>query len=81
MVQVKAVWLHGVLVTHSRFLNQPLGIRATNFAARAHAGQTRLTGHPYVTHVIEAALIVESILGNSCSTFTLGERCSIALPC
>ena len=73
-IQVDTVWLHGVVVTHSRFLNQPLARRAADFAAKAHAGQRRLTGRPYVTHVIEAALIVENILGNSTSSFALGDR-------
>ena len=35
---------------------------AVEFAAAAHAGQSRKTGEPYVTHCIETALIVEANL-------------------
>ena len=62
-------------VTDSHFLSQPEVIGAADFASRAHAGQLRLTGNPYVMHVIETAKIVEGILANSARSFTLGERC------
>ncbi|MFH0882714.1 MAG: bifunctional (p)ppGpp synthetase/guanosine-3',5'-bis(diphosphate) 3'-pyrophosphohydrolase [bacterium] len=35
--------------------------RAFRFAATAHAGQTRLTGEPYVTHPIEVAAILADL--------------------
>ena len=36
--------------------------RAVNFAARWHHGQYRRTGEPYVTHCVEAALILAAML-------------------
>eukprot|EP00775_Hariotina_reticulata_P012549 gene12547-12682_t len=54
--------LHGVDVSRSRMFQQPRILAATEFAAKAHAGQTRKTGEPYVSHCIETALIVEQNL-------------------
>lgn len=61
-------------VTGSQFLSHSEVVKAADFAARAHAGQMRLTGNPYVMHVIETARIVEGILANSARSFALGER-------
>ncbi|KAK9838138.1 hypothetical protein WJX81_003408 [Elliptochloris bilobata] len=55
-------WLYGVDVTGSRFLSRPEVLRAAHFAAEAHAGQVRLTGDPYVVHLVETACIVECLL-------------------
>ncbi len=35
--------------------------RALRFAARAHEGQTRLTGEPYITHPVEVAAILAEL--------------------
>jgi GTP pyrophosphokinase len=35
--------------------------KAFDFASSAHAGQTRLTGHPYITHSFEVALILAEL--------------------
>jgi GTP pyrophosphokinase len=35
--------------------------RAFDFASRAHEGQTRLTGHPYITHSFAVALILADL--------------------
>ena len=73
-LQTEIKLLHGVDVTGSQFLSHPDVVKAADFAARAHAGQMRLTGNPYVMHVIETARIVEGILANSARSFALGER-------
>ena len=52
--------LYGVNVSGSRFFHDPTVLRAVEFAAEAHKGQTRKTGEPYVSHCIETALIVEN---------------------
>lgn len=39
-----------------------LNNRVIQFAALAHQGQRRKTGHLYVVHCIETALIVEKLL-------------------
>ncbi|KAK9867778.1 hypothetical protein WJX84_008601 [Apatococcus fuscideae] len=57
--------LHGVDVSSSRFLTRPKLVETTDFAARAHHGQTRLTGDPYIMHCIETALIVEQLICNT----------------
>ena len=46
-------------VTSSRFFKDVRVLAAVEFAAAAHAGQSRKTGEPYVSHCIETALIVE----------------------
>ncbi len=46
-------------ITRSRLLHTDAAQRALQFAERAHAGQYRKTGEPYVAHCIETALIVE----------------------
>lgn len=61
-------------VSDSHFLSLSQVIAAADFAAEAHEGQYRLTGHPYVGHVVETAAIVEGLLANSARSFTLGER-------
>ena len=43
-------------------LQDPTVLRAVEFAAEAHKDQRRKTGEPYVSHCIEAALIVENML-------------------
>lgn len=73
-LQTEQKLLYGVDITDSQFLSQPGVVKAADFAAKAHAGQLRLTGHPYVMHVMETARIVEGILANSARSFTLGER-------
>ena len=35
--------------------------RAYNLAERAHAGQTRASGEPYITHPVEAAIITAKL--------------------
>ncbi|GAX73519.1 hypothetical protein CEUSTIGMA_g971.t1 [Chlamydomonas eustigma] len=54
--------LYGVDVTNSVSFKHPEVLRAVEFAAEAHLGQFRKTGEPYVSHCIEAALIVENML-------------------
>lgn len=54
-----ATIIHGVDITRSRLLHTDAAQRALQFAERAHAGQYRKTGEPYVAHCIETALIVE----------------------
>ncbi|WIA39982.1 hypothetical protein OEZ86_013411 [Tetradesmus obliquus] len=54
--------LYGVDVSRSSMFKQPRVRAAVEFAAAAHAGQTRKTGEPYVSHCIETALIVEANL-------------------
>jgi (p)ppGpp synthase/HD superfamily hydrolase len=54
--------LYGVDVTNSHSFKHPEVLRAVEFAAEAHMGQFRKTGEPYVSHCIEAALIVENML-------------------
>lgn len=49
-------------VSGSSLLQDPEVLAAVEFAAQAHAGQTRKTGEPYVAHCIETALIVEQNL-------------------
>lgn len=66
--------LHGVDVTGSNWLQDPAVLDALEFAAAAHAGQTRKTGEPYVAHCIEAALIVEKNLPRSANWRGQGER-------
>lgn len=57
-MQVQPV-LYGVDVSGSTMFQDPAVLAAVEFAAVAHAGQTRKTGEPYVAHCIETALIVE----------------------
>lgn len=78
MLQQEVNWLHGVDVSSSYFLSLPQVVLAADFAADAHSGQVRLTGHAYAVHVIETAAIVEGLLANSARSFTLGERYSPA---
>ena len=54
--------LYGVDVTGSISFQDPTVLRAVEFAAEAHKDQRRKTGEPYVSHCIEAALIVENML-------------------
>ena len=54
--------LLGVDVSQSVYMKRDRVVKAVEFAATAHAGQMRKTGQPYVTHCIETALIVESLL-------------------
>ncbi|MEO7358718.1 MAG: HD domain-containing protein, partial [Gemmatimonadaceae bacterium] len=42
-------------------LDYELLVRAFRFTERAHAGQTRSSGEPYVTHVIEVARILADL--------------------
>ena len=51
--------LHGVDVSRSAMFRDARVLEAARFAARAHEGQARRTGEPYVAHCVEAALIVE----------------------
>ncbi len=51
--------LYGVNVSRSALLKDDLVLSAARFAAAAHEGQARKTGEPYVSHCVEAALIVE----------------------
>ena len=39
--------------------------RAYNLAERAHAGQTRASGEPYITHPVEAAIITAKLPTNT----------------
>jgi (p)ppGpp synthase/HD superfamily hydrolase len=57
--------LHGVDVSGSAFLSRPEVVAAADFAARAHAGQMRRTGDPYIMHCVETACIVEGLLSVS----------------
>mmetsp|Transcript_2426 Transcript_2426/g.6180 ORF Transcript_2426/g.6180 Transcript_2426/m.6180 type:complete len:1385 (-) Transcript_2426:794-4948(-) len=57
--QEKRQICYGVDVTGSRFFQDDRVLAAMEFAAKAHAGQVRKTGEPYVSHCIETALIVE----------------------
>ena len=72
-MQREARFLHGVDVTNSLYLGLPQVVKAADFAARAHSGQRRLTGHPYVMHVIETAAIVEGLLASSARSFEVGD--------
>lgn len=56
------VELYGVDVRNSKYLSHPEVLTAVQYAAECHRGQYRATGEPYVTHVIETAKIVESLL-------------------
>jgi (p)ppGpp synthase/HD superfamily hydrolase len=42
-------------------------VRAADFAAAAHAGQTRRTGEAYVTHAVETARIMAGLVPSSSS--------------
>ena len=42
-------------------LDYELLVRAFRFTDRAHAGQVRISGEPYVTHVIEVARILADL--------------------
>lgn len=55
-------FLHGVDVTGSRYFQHEKVLAAVEFAAEAHKYQRRKTGEPYITHCIEAAIIVEACL-------------------
>lgn len=54
--------LHGVDVSGSAYLTREGVLAAADFAARAHAGQTRRTGDPYIMHCVETACIMEGLL-------------------
>lgn len=56
------VILYGVDVSHSVFMRNSKVLRAVEFAAKAHDGQFRKTGQPYVSHCLETALIFEDLL-------------------
>lgn len=64
-IQAEPASFYGVDVTGSRFFGREAVQRAVEFAAVAHKGQTRKTKEPYVTHCIETAMIVESLLSPS----------------
>jgi len=52
------VILHGVDLTGYSLLTSDVGRKAIAFAAEKHAGQTRMTGQPYVSHCVETGRIV-----------------------
>jgi (p)ppGpp synthase/HD superfamily hydrolase len=54
--------LYGVDVSGSKFFPRERVKQAVEFAASAHEGQVRKTRQPYVSHCIETASIVESLL-------------------
>ncbi len=54
--------LHGVDVSGCAAFSRPAVAAAARFAARAHAGQARRSGEPYVAHCVETAKIVEALL-------------------
>jgi len=47
-----------VLPDNYTLVDRELIIRAFNFAEKAHAGQTRVSGEPYITHCISVAIIL-----------------------
>ena len=57
--------LHGVDVANSKYLKRPRVVAAADFAARAHEGQRRRTGEPYITHCVHTAVIVEALLAQN----------------
>lgn len=57
-----SVILHGIDVSHSVHMKNKKVLKAVEFAARAHDGQFRKTGQPYVSHCLETALIFEELL-------------------
>ncbi len=54
--------LFGIDVSQSKFFGRERVKEAVAVATKAHAGQFRKTGQPYITHCIETALIVEALL-------------------
>lgn len=54
--------LHGVEISGSAYLARAEVAAAAEFAAKAHAGQMRRTGDPYIMHCVETACIVEGLL-------------------
>jgi len=54
--------VYGVDVSGSKFFPRERVKRAIEFAASAHQGQVRKTRQPYVSHCVETARIVESLL-------------------
>ena len=42
-------------------LDRDLLVRAYRFSAKAHEGQTRISGEPYVTHCVEVAKILADL--------------------
>eukprot|EP00890_Picochlorum_soloecismus_P000682 jgi/Picsp_1/1614/NSC_05092-R1_rela spot homologous protein rsh2 len=54
--------VYGVDVSGSKFFSRERVKQAIEFAASAHEGQFRKTRQPYVSHCIETARIVESLL-------------------
>ena len=66
--------LHGLDVSGSKYLKRPRVVAAADFAARAHEGQRRKTGEPYITHCVATAAIVEALLAQN-RTQEADERC------
>ncbi|GMH42839.1 hypothetical protein BSKO_10758 [Bryopsis sp. KO-2023] len=58
-------YLYGIDVSQSVFMRHSEVRRAVEFAAKAHSGQFRKSGQPYVSHCIETALIFELLLSPS----------------
>lgn len=54
--------IFGIEVSQSKFFRRERVKKAVAMATKAHAGQFRKTGQPYITHCIETALIVEALL-------------------
>lgn len=52
-------YLYGVDITLSAYLDRPVPLAAAALAAKAHAGQFRKSGEPYVQHCIATALLTE----------------------
>ncbi len=73
--------LFGVDVTASRFFQHPTVLKAVAFAAKAHEGQYRKTGEPYVAHCIETALIVEHNIPASVDLQRWGAMCPCGCAC
>lgn len=64
-------------VSNSEYLKRPSVEAAVHFAERAHHGQKRKTGEPYITHCIHTALILEDLLSPSLQD----SRCELAVIC
>ena len=75
--EIERCVLHGIDVSDSRFLMRPTVKRALDFAERAHEGQKRKTGEPYIVHCIQTALIMENLMDPSLSD----AKCEMAIIC
>ncbi|GLJ10884.1 hypothetical protein SUGI_0137250 [Cryptomeria japonica] len=60
-----SVELDGVDITGYTIFNEPKVQKAVTFARKAHSGQTRKTGEPYLTHCIHTGKILAALVPSS----------------